>query len=224
MAINWGNTLAGGLGGATSGASLGATFGPTGIGVGAGLGGLAGILASLFGGQPQEAGAQRTSAPDEQEQSILKFLQEHGKSLIQNPGQGFQPIADQARNQFSQNTVPSLAERFTSMGSNALSSPSFAAQIGQAGSGLEQALAAMQAQYGQQNQQNGFQALKQGLRPAFQTEWRDRQNGAGESLLLSSLMNKELPALFQEGWKQYKEGRAESKLAKANKIAQAAKG
>lgn len=217
---NWGNVLAGGLGGAGTGASIGSFGGPVGIGVGAGIGGLAGLLASYFGDQPREAGAQRLSAPNEQEQSILNFLQQHGQSLIQNPGQGFQPIADQARAQFHQNTVPSLAERFTSMGSNALSSPSFAAQIGQAGSGLEQALAAMQAQYGQQNQQNGLQMLQTGLKPAFQTDWREQEPGLGHGIL-NTLLASKLPELFQSGYKQYKEDRAKSKLAKAN---QAAKG
>ena len=60
----------------------------------------------------------------------------------------FAPIAQQARSQFAQQTVPSLAERFTGFTGGGLSSPAFASQLGAAGAGLEEGLAALQAQFG----------------------------------------------------------------------------
>jgi len=94
---------------------------------------------------PQQRGLQNESI-----NQIMSLLQ--GK-----PSQGFQPIAQNARNQFQQQTVPTLAERFTSMGgagTGALSSPAFASQLGQAGAGLEGNLAALGSQFGQNQLQS----------------------------------------------------------------------
>ena len=65
-------------------------------------------------------------------------------------GAGFEPIAQQARTQFEQKTIPSLAERFTAWGGQR--SSGFQQSLGQAGAGLEEALAAGKAQFGQQQQ------------------------------------------------------------------------
>lgn len=109
-----------------------------------------------------------------------------------NPYQGFQPIANQAVSQFNQQIVPTLAERFTSMGgagTASLSSPSFASQLGQAGAGLAEQLAAMQAQYGLANrQQMGnersqfAQLLGLGLTPQFDTAHFGAQPGLLQQL------------------------------------------
>jgi hypothetical protein len=61
---------------------------------------------------------------------------------------GFEPIANQARSQFYQDIVPTLAERFTAMGGGAQSSSAFPAALSSAGSELSQGLAALQSQYG----------------------------------------------------------------------------
>ena len=111
-----------------------------------------------------------------QQQSALSQLLGQGLQglqNVQNPqnfGSQFEPIAKQARSQFAQQTVPSIAERFTSMGSgSALSSPAFASQLGQAGAGLEEGLAAQKAGFGlqQQGQQQSFlqNLLGMGLTP-----------------------------------------------------------
>lgn len=97
--------------------------------------------------------------------SVLQQLLQMGMQGMQDPYAGFQPIAQQARSQFAQQTVPTIAERFTSMGSGQLSSPAFASQLGQAGAGLEENLAAMQAQYGLQNRSQLAQLLGMGLQP-----------------------------------------------------------
>lgn len=180
---DWGNIVSGGLGGAGAGAALGSFFPGVGTGVGALLGGGAGALSSYLSGGSKPGGPQRSSAPSQQENSVLQYLLSQGMNGLQNPQQGFQPIADRARSQFNQQTVPSLAERFTSLGSNALSSPSFANQIGQAGVGLEEILAAMGAQYGQQSNQNSLSMLSLGLSPAFQTHYQPQEHGFGRQLL-----------------------------------------
>lgn len=195
---NWSGALQGALGGAGSGAALGSlTANPAGTAIGAAIGGLGGGLAGLFGGGgPGKMKQVQNLTP--QQQQILPFLLQMGKNQVQNPYQGFQPIAQQARSQFQQNTIPSLAERFTSMGgygSSALSSPAFASQLGSAGAGLEEALAALQAQYGMQNQRSGLSTLALGMSPAFENYYQGSQPGFGENLFRGSLQA--APSFYQ---------------------------
>lgn len=98
----------------------------------------------------------------------------------------FDPIAQQARTQFQTKTIPSIAERFTRMGDNAGSS-ALLASLGSAGSGLEQALAAMKSQYGLQerglNQQLLQQLLGVGLHPTQSHYFDQGEQGYGGQLL-----------------------------------------
>ena len=64
----------------------------------------------------------------------------------------FAPIEQAARTQFNTKTIPSLAERFTSMGEGAQRSSAFQGALGQAGAGLEEQLAAMKQNYNLQQQ------------------------------------------------------------------------
>lgn len=195
MAINWTGGLSGALGGAGTGATLGSIIPGLGTGIGAGLGGLAGLLAGLWGGG-DEGGFQRAETFTPQENNILSLLLSGGLGQLQNPYQGFDEIAQNARMGFNQQTVPSLAERFTSLGSNAISSPAFASQLGQAGSGLEQALASLQSQYGMQNRQQALNQIQMGLQPAYaQSYYKKAQPGFGENILSGLLSS--APTLYQ---------------------------
>lgn len=119
-------------------------------------------------------------SPEQNQQ--LDLLSQLGIGQLQNPYQGFQPIANQARANFQNTTVPMLAERFA--GSNArLSSPSYLQQLGAAGSQLDTNLAAMQAQYGQNQQGLAHQLLGLGLQPRF-----DQAYFGGGDNFLSSLL------------------------------------
>lgn len=193
MAIDWGNLASGALAGAGSGATIGSLIPIPGIStaLGAGLGALAGgglgLAGSYFGGGSKPGGPQRSSAPNQQEQSILQYLLNQGQNKLQNPMQGFEPIADYARSKFNKTTIPSLAERFTSMGNNSLSSPSFAHELGQSGVDLEEMLAALGADYGQGNQQNALSLLTLGLSPAFQTHYQPQEHGFGRQFLSGSV-------------------------------------
>lgn len=191
---NWSGGAQGALGGAGAGATIGSFIPGIGTAIGAGLGALGGGFAGLFGGG-KEGGVQQAQKHNPEQQNILNFLLQQGQQGIQNPYAGFAPIAQQARNQFSQQTVPSLAERFTSMGNNSLSSPAFASQIGQAGAGLEEALAALQSQYGQQNQHNALQMLSLGLSPSFENFYQGSQPGFGENLLSGTIQA--APSLYR---------------------------
>src|SRR6185437_8745100 len=171
------NVAAGGAGGAAAGAALGKYFPVVGPAIGAAVGGVGGALAGglhegnvgkeikegIFGTDVEQA---PTVTPEQQ--NILKYLQDLGVQGLQNPYAGFAPIAQQAQNQFYQETVPSLAHRFTSLGNASLSSPSFASAVGGAGANLQTDLAALQSGYGQQNIGQILQMLQLGLQPQFQ--------------------------------------------------------
>ena len=123
---------------------------------------------SFFKGVPaQNLQLQRFTQP---QQSVLNQLlqlasQKLGQNLNQPTAQypnpqslarfnqpfDFAPIEKQARLGFERETVPSIAERFTAMGNNALSSGAFASQLGQAGSSLEHSLAALKANVGRED-------------------------------------------------------------------------
>lgn len=144
----------------------------------------------------KEGGGKALGTPDQiqqhslvtpEQQNILQYLQQLGVQGLQNPYGGFAPIAQQATNQFYQQTVPTLAERFTSMGNGALSSPLFASQLGQAGAGLQSDLASQQAQYGQQNIQQLLQMLQLGLNPQVENIFRPAQSGPLGNAILAAI-------------------------------------
>lgn len=116
-----------------------------------------------------------------QGQNALQQLLSQATQGLRNPNEGFEPFANQARQQFQEQTVPSLAQRFTSMGQNKLTSGAFANQLGQAGAGLESQLASAGAQYGRQNRNDLLQMLQLGLTPQFQNIQTPGQAGAIES-------------------------------------------
>lgn len=110
--------------------------------------------------------------------------------VAQQKGVNFAPIAQKARTQFYQNTIPSIAERFTALGGGARNSSGFTQALGSAGAGLEESLASMQAQYDFQNQQQMQNLLgtllSSGLgREQFENLVSQRQPGFLESLLAS---------------------------------------
>jgi hypothetical protein len=111
-------------------------------------------------------GQQPTQAPWQTANTQAGAAQ--GLNMLRNPLQGFQPIANQATNQWNNQVLPGLAERFSSLGNNQLSSPQFASNVGQAGTDLQGLLASLGAQYGQGQQELGTRLLGLGQTPQFE--------------------------------------------------------
>jgi hypothetical protein len=129
-------------------------------------GAIAGGLASKTGHKGTWS-RQATQTPEQT--GMANWAGQFGKQQVQNPYQGFEPIAQRAQKMFQQQTVPSLAERFTSLGSgNALSSGAFASQLGAAGNDLSTDLAGIMAQYGLQQQALGQNLMHMGMQPQFE--------------------------------------------------------
>lgn len=154
-----------------------------------------GSVGEFLGGTPAQEQRFERFTP-EQTEVLNAILQQALGGIQQREPVSFEPIAQKARTGFQQQTVPALAERFTSLGRTpgALSSPAFAGALGQAGVGLEESLAAQRAAFDVGQQRNQQQMLLSllglGLTPRFETAYQPRQAGfleSGTQQLLSAL-------------------------------------
>jgi len=100
------------------------------------------------------------------QENIINQAGQMGLRGLQGGSSRFDPIAQQAQEQFSQRTVPGIAERFTQSG--AQRSSAFGQQLGQAGADLSTNLASMGSQFGLQEQKLFQQLLGLGLTPQFE--------------------------------------------------------
>ena len=96
-------------------------------------------------------------------------------------GFDFNPIAQQAQTQFNTQTIPSLAERFTSLGGGQRSS-AFQGALGQAGAGLQENLASMKSQYQAQMMPMLLEMLGMGMKPQEEQTFLPREAGLWENL------------------------------------------
>lgn len=120
---------------------------------------------------------------DLQNQIIQMISQQLGQK--QNPS--FEPIAQYARTQFGEQTVPSIAERFTAAGAGGGRSSAFGQQLGQAASNLELGLGAQRSGF-ESNQQDRelkylLSLLGYGLTPSFEPNYIPATTGALQSSL-----------------------------------------
>ena len=166
--------------GALSG--LGSLFGSRRPSQGAELGTQGGksAVGEFFTGTPGQEMRFQKFTP-EQQQAFSSVLQQALGGLGKQGQFDFGPIEQQAREGFAQQTVPGIAERFTSMGAGAQRSSAFPQILGQAGAGLETGLAAQKAGFGLQQQAQQQQLLQNllglGLTPQFETAYKPSQEG-----------------------------------------------
>jgi hypothetical protein len=107
---------------------------------------------NLFGREGQSQAFSRFGPQFQQQNDTL--IRDIMSRLGNQSQQGFEPIEKQARQGFQRQTLPSIAERFTSLGNGAASSPVLNSNQTQAGIDLDTNLAALKSQYGfEQNNQ-----------------------------------------------------------------------
>ncbi len=155
-------------------------------------------IGEFFLGKQERFNQTPTQTPQAM-QALMQLLQ-GGMQGLQDPYAGFDPIAQQAQEQFQSETVPSIAERFTAAGGGQNSS-AFQGALGSAGSGLQRQLAAMKSEYGMQNRGGLLNQLQLGLTPQFETQFRPRQKGFLETTndRMSQLAAQLLPMLLKGG-------------------------
>ena len=137
--------------------------------------------ASFWKGSPGQWSQQDLYNP-QQNQAIQQIIQQ-ALGGLQNPTQGFEPFAQSARQNFQENTLPSILERFTSLGKGAQSSGAFQGLVGRAGADLESGLAQGASQFGQQQQGLWQQLLGMGLRPTQENVYKPREASGWEALM-----------------------------------------
>ena len=136
---------------------------------------------TLFG-TPGHVSQTPTYTP--QQQASLNQLLSNSMTGLNSNKFDFAPIANQARQNFQQQTLPGIAERFTNMGtSGGQRSSAFAGSLGQAASGLESNLAGMQQQYNLTQQDQLMNMLRMALQPQFENSYHPGHGG-----LLGGLM------------------------------------
>jgi hypothetical protein len=91
----------------------------------------------------------------------------------------FEPIRNRVIRDYEQKIMPSIAERFTSLG--AQNSSAFNSAIGQAGAELSENLADMESRFYQQNQPFYQQLMAMGLQPQFDKYISQGQGGMQQS-------------------------------------------
>jgi hypothetical protein len=117
-------------------------------------------------------------------QQLPRFSQEQ-QGLLSQVGQGalqglqqnpanFGPIADLAQKRFQERTIPTLAERFTSLGASPTQFQGYAAG---AGADLQAQLAAMQSQHELQQRGQYLQQAGLGLQPSFENIYIPQTSG-----------------------------------------------
>lgn len=107
---------------------------------------------------PQQLGAQQNL--------LFQGLQNANPDILQK----------KAQENFYKKTVPTLAERFTSMGLGGQNSSAFQNSLGEAGVGLEGELAGLRSNI-------GLQQLMHGLTQGYDTTYTPRQTGFFENLI-----------------------------------------
>lgn len=139
---------------------------------------MAGLSDFLIGTQDKLKQVPRLST---QQLGLQNNIGNSAQQLLPQVQQGFDfaPIAQQARTQFNTQTIPSLAERFTSLG--AQGSSAFQGALGSAGAGLEEGLSALNSQYDFANQGQQQQLLLSllglSLQPQFENIFMPGQQG-----------------------------------------------
>lgn len=127
----------------------------------------------------------QVAAQDEVLKSLMQLL-----GNLNNPEgryEGFGPIEQKARTDFETQTVPLLAERFTSQfGPGANRGSAFRGELSKAGTGLDQGIAALRAQYGLQNQ-------------ALQNQLINTLAGSGLARSLENNYFKGTPGVIEKG-------------------------
>jgi len=199
---NFGGAANAALSGGAAGAYLGSIFPGIGTAIGAGggaiLGGLGGLLSgknNAFAGY--EGKNLQVPIKSPQQIALMNQLSQMGLSGLQGLQSGFNPIAQQARSTFAQQTIPGIAERFSALG--AQNSSAFGQQLGAAGAGLNEGLARLESQYNL-GQQGMFQnLLGLGLGDQFQNQYHPAEPGYSHQLTQIAPMLMYLQMLGKQG-------------------------
>lgn len=118
-------------------------------------------MANFLMGTPDRF--ERINKYSPEQSGALNQLLSMGLSGLQQNQPSFAPIEANARKQYQEDTIPSLAQRFTSMG--AQNSSGFGDALARSGEHLESSLGALRGQFDMQNRSQLMQLLGMGMAP-----------------------------------------------------------
>lgn len=135
-----------------------------------------------FMGSPAQTMTAQRYKPEQQQ--TMDMLRQLAQGQLTGGQFDFGPIEQQARTGFTSKTVPSIMERFASMGGEGTAgSSALKGALGSAGAGLEESLAAMRQQYNLAQQPLLQNLLGMGLQQQQDVSYQPRQPSFFESLL-----------------------------------------
>ena len=122
------------------------------------------------------------------QQNLMNMLAQTGMQGLQSGrmpgGFDFGPIKQAYEQNYRQNIMPSIAERFASLGGEgAAGSSGFKASMIGGENQLQTQLAGMQSQYMQQMLPQLLQILMMGLRPQYEQQYMPGSGGASQALM-----------------------------------------
>lgn len=159
--------------------------------------GAGGTLANLFGGNKNKRmqqgqfgggvpeGVLQVPRFSSEQNDVLQQLLTMGLGGLRNTPSSFGPIAQNAQNRFSNEVIPSLAERFGSL--NSKRSSAFEGALTGAQRQLQENLAAQEQGFNQQNRGQLLQLLGLGLQSPFESIYKKRQPGFFENAATSAI-------------------------------------
>ena len=103
---------------------------------------------------------------------ISQMLSGGGAGMQNLPSADFGPIKSMYEQNFQQNTIPGIMERFSGMGAGGQRSSAFEQALGGAGAQMNTQLAGMEQMFNQQNRQSEIQRLMQMLQLGFQQPYQ----------------------------------------------------
>jgi hypothetical protein len=141
---------------------------------------------SWWSGAPAQVITTQRYTPGQQQ--TADWARQFGQSQLAGNQFDFAPIEAQARAGFKEKTIPSIMERFASMGGEGTAgSSALQGALGSASSDLERGLAALKSQYNLQREPLLQQLLGMGMQQQYETSYQPRRAGAWESPLSTML-------------------------------------
>jgi len=148
--------------------------------------GFLGSLKNFALGTPQQV--QQLSPYSQQQQMGTSQLLQQGLQGIQQTPISFEPIKQRLLKTYQEQIVPSLATRFSSMGSGgAQGSSAFRGSLAESGGDILQRLGELENQYNLLGRQQGIDLARLGLTPQYENIIQGREPGILENALVAYL-------------------------------------
>lgn len=137
-----------------------------------------------------------------QQTQMLNQLLQMGMTGLSPQNLSYEPIRKRIMSDFTQNVIPSISERFTSMGEGAQGSSGFRGALMGGLGDLGERLSALGSQYNMQMAPLYMSMLQQGLTPQQQQMYMPGSQGALQTSLAGLMqgLGQAIPGMATGGW------------------------